>query len=308
MKQPSYLHAGDRLRIISTARKISPEEVEASKALFESWGLIVEYGENLFAEANQFAGNETQRAADFQAALNDDSIKAIIFARGGYGSVQLLDSIDWAAFKRSPKWLVGYSDVTVFHSFLNRQLRIESLHAPMPVNIKVDKSGLSKVAEAKLMNALFGKQLNYQFREHALNQLAGEPISGELVGGNLSILYSLSGSNAQLNGKGKIIFMEDLDEYLYHIDRMLMNLNRSGLFQGCKGVLIGGMSDMNDNTIPYGQTAEEIIVHRLKDMGFPLVFGFPAGHIQDNRPLIMGRKVQLSKHENQMKLKFYERA
>ncbi|MAY83174.1 MAG: LD-carboxypeptidase [Flavobacteriales bacterium] len=307
MIQPNYLKAGDHIRIISTARKISAEEIEASKSLFESWGLKVEYGENLFAEDDQFAGTEAQRTADLQAALDDESVKAIVFARGGYGSVQVLDRIDWSNFKMKPKWLVGYSDITVFHSYLNRAFGIESLHAPMPVNIKQDGSGLSKEAERDLHKALFGEQLNYNFQAHSFNTIQ-EDISGELVGGNLSILYSLSGSNAQLNGKGKIIFMEDLDEYLYHIDRMLMNLIRSDLFEGCVGVLIGGMSDMNDNTIPYGKTAEEIIAHRLGELNIPLVFGFPAGHIHDNRPLILGRKASISQNGNQMKLQFHERA
>lgn len=307
MNQPAYLKKGDRIRIISTARKISEEEVSHSRRLFESWGLLVEYGAHLFGEDDQFSGTEAQRIDDLQAALDDPAIRAIVFARGGYGSVQVLDQIDWQGFLNSPKWLVGYSDITVFHCYLNRQFGIESLHAPMPVNIKSDGSGLSKAAEMSIQQALFGEGLSYRFPNSDLNQNFTESLKGELIGGNLSILYSLSGSNAQINGKDKLIFMEDLDEYLYHIDRMLMNLIRSGFFEGCKGVLIGGMSDMNDNQIPYGKTAEEIIQYRLQPLNVPLIFGFPAGHIHDNRSLIMGRKAEVNGANDGLELKFDER-
>jgi muramoyltetrapeptide carboxypeptidase len=308
MKQAAYLSSGDTVRIISSARKISASEVDHSRQLFESWGLKVEFGANVHAIDDQFAGTEAERAADLQAALDDPIVRAIIFSRGGYGSVQILDRINWEKFKEQPKWLLGYSDITVFHCFLNRQFGIETLHAPMCINLKEDSSGLSREAEEGIRQALFGESLSYQFPSSLLNQNFEGEINGELVGGNLSILYSLSGSNAQLNGAGKIIFMEDLDEYLYHIDRMLMNLIRSGLFKDCKGVLIGGMSDMNDNKVPYGKTAEEIIVHRLKALGIPLIFEFPAGHIHDNRPLIMGRQVTISKNGKQLNLQFHERA
>ena len=308
MKHPKYLEQGDEVRIIASARKIKEAEVEYSRKVFESWGLKVTYGQHLFATDHQFAGTETQRAEDLQNALDDERLSAIIFARGGYGSVQILDRLDWSAFEKHPKWIIGYSDITVFHAYLNRQLSIESIHAAMPVNIKEDQSGLSEFALKSIQRALFGEQISYRFNASKLNQFFNGDIEGELIGGNLSILYSLSGSNAQVKGEGKIIFMEDLDEYLYHIDRMLMNLIRSGLFEGCKGVLVGGMSEMNDNTIPYGQTAQEIIAHRLRDLKIPLLFDFPAGHIKDNRSLIMGRKVIISELEDQLQLKFHERA
>lgn len=308
MKHPKYLKQGDEVRILASARKISEDEVEYSRKVLESWGLEVSYGKHLFNEDDQFAGTEVQRAEDLQLALDDEKVKAILFARGGYGSVQILDRLDWSAFNERPKWLVGYSDITVFHAYLNRQLNTESIHAAMSVNIKEDQSGLSEAALESIKRALFGEELTYRFNNSKLNQFFNGEIEGELIGGNLSILYSLSGSDAQINGEGKIIFMEDLDEYLYHIDRMLMNLIRSGIFKGCKGVLVGGMSDMNDNTIPYGKTAQEIIAHRLRDLKIPLLFDFPAGHINDNRSLIMGRKVIISELEDQLQLKFHERA
>lgn len=308
MKQPPYLKRGDQVKIISTARKISRSEVEPAIQTFTDWGLKVSLGDHLFEESDQFAGTETQRTSDLQAAIEDPEIKAIFFARGGYGSVQLVDQINWDALLRQPKWLVGYSDITVFHSHINVHYDIESLHAAMPVNIKADGSALSKPALASIHKALFGDELIYQFDEHPLNQNFKQTIEGTLVGGNLSILYSLSGSPSQLSGEGKIIFIEDLDEYLYHIDRMMMNLIRSGILDGCQGVLIGGMSDMNDNQVPYGKTAEEIIVHRLKTLGVPLIFGFPAGHVHDNRSLIMGREVSIENLSGKVKLEFHGRA
>lgn len=308
MKQPSNLKKGDEAIILSTARKIVIAEVETAKKLLESWGLIVNFGENLFHEDHQFAGTEEQRSADLQTALNNDQLKAIFFARGGYGSVQILDRLDWNGFEKKPKWLIGYSDITVFHSYLNRRLGVESLHAAMCLNLKEDGSGLSEEALESLKAALFGKELYYQFSTSTMNSNFDSEVSGELVGGNLSILYSLSGSNAQLDLNGKILFIEDLDEYLYHIDRIMMNLIRSGLFKGCNGVLVGGMSDMNDNTVPYGKTAEEIISHRLRELQIPLIFDFPAGHIFDNRALILGRKVTIQKQDDILSLTFHERA
>lgn len=306
MKQASHLSEGDTIRIISTARKISKEEIQTAIDTYESWGLTVEVGEYLFEEDHQFAGTEEQRASDLQAALDDEQLKAIVFARGGYGSVQVVGKVDWSKFRSHPKWLVGYSDITVFHAHLNRQLGLESIHAAMPVNIKKDGSGLSQDALESCRKALFGESIEYSFPTSSLNTLTSK-VEGELVGGNLSILYNLSGTSSQMDLKDKILFIEDLDEYLYHIDRMFMNLIRSGLLNGCKAVLVGGMSDMNDNTIPYGKTAEEIIVHRLADLGIPICFQVPAGHIHDNRALLLGRKVSVDASSDSVQLKFHER-
>ncbi len=308
MKQPPYLKQGDTIRIISSARKISREELLPSVSIFQDWGLNVEFGKNLFKKDNQFAGTEEERVQDLQEAINDEKVKAIIFARGGYGSVQLVDQIDWSYLSQNPKWLVGYSDVTVFHSHINRNLGIESIHAAMPVNIKEDNSGLSNAGLKSLKDALFGSPLSYTLDNSADNTVAFERLESELIGGNLSILYSLCGSKSQIETKDKILFIEDLDEYLYHIDRMMMNLIRSGQIAECKAILVGGMSDMNDNTIPFGRSAIEIIKHRTAKLNVPCIFGFPAGHIIDNRALILGRRISLEKQDDMIKVKFYERA
>ena len=298
MEKPQALKIGDKISIISTARKISLEEVQPAINLLTEWGLEVVLGENLFAEDHQFAGTKVQRLADLQKALNNDEIKAVFCARGGYGTVQLIDEIDFSHFKKQPKWIVGYSDVTVLHNHINQHFGVATLHATMPINFKTNTTE----ALQSLKDALFGNTLNYQCASHAYNRL-GEA-KGELVGGNLSILYSLTGTASQINTEGKILFLEDLDEYLYHIDRMMQNLKRAGMLHGLKGLLIGGMTDMNDNTIPYGHSAIDIIKNIVSEYDFPVAFGFPAGHLADNRALIMGEEVVLKVEEGGTTLTF----
>ncbi|MDT8412613.1 MAG: LD-carboxypeptidase [Vicingaceae bacterium] len=298
MEKPQALKIGDKVSIISTARKISLEEVQPAINLLTDWGLEVVLGKNLFAEDHQFAGTKAQRLADLQQALNNDEIKAVYCARGGYGTVQLIDEIDFSHFKKQPKWIVGYSDVTVLHNHINQNFGIATLHATMPINFKTNTTE----ALQSLKDALFGNTLNYQCAPHTYNRL-GEA-KGELVGGNLSILYSLTGTISQINTQGKILFLEDLDEYLYHIDRMMQNLKRAEMLHGLKGLLIGGMTDMNDNTVPYGHSAIDIIKNIVEAYDFPVAFGFPAGHLADNRTLIMGGEVTLSVDENEILLNF----
>lgn len=292
MIQPSFLQPGDKVGILSTARKISLEEIKPAIELLESWGLKPVIGESIGLAENQFAGNDRQRAVDLQSMLDDNEIKAIWCARGGYGTVRIIDRLDFCHFLKSPKWIIGYSDICVLHSQLHL-LGVQSLHAGMPTQI-MDKSEATRIS---LKNVLFGKPLKYQIPTSPKNRYG--KAEAELIGGNLSILYSLLGSPTAIDTKGKILFLEDLDEYLYHLDRMMQNLKRNGLFEHLEGMVIGGMSDMRDNTRefgfatdnPYGKTALEIIEESLSDYGFPVIFDFPAGHIDDNRALILGNKV-----------------
>lgn len=304
MQQPRPLKKGDSITLLSTARKISPPELQAFVDCAEGWGLKVNFADNLFGEYHQFAGSIDQRVADLQNALDDENCKAIFCARGGYGTVQLIDKIDFAKFQQQPKWIVGYSDVTVLHNHINQNFGIESLHAIMPFEFK---ETANKEAIHSLQKALFSEEYSIDFipEEHSI--LPKSEISAPIVGGNLSILYSLSGSKSQINTAGKWLFIEDLDEYLYHIDRMMMNLKRSGLFQGCIGILVGGMSDMNDNTIPYGQTAKEIILENTKALNIPVIFGFPAGHIHRNLAITFNRKTSLLISDSKAKLSFHGR-
>jgi len=289
------LNIGDKIGIISTARKISLEELNPSIKLLEEWGLKVVFGKNLFEEDNQFSGTVSQRTSDLQSMIDDDSIKAILCARGGYGTVQIIDKVDFSHLIKNPKWIIGYSDVTVLHSHLH-QLGITSLHATMPINFE---KNTPKALES-LKSALFGLRDLTEISHHHFNRFG--KVEGEIVGGNLSILYSLLGSGSDINTDGKILFIEDLDEYLYHVDRMMMNLKRNGKLKNLKALIIGGISDMNDNTIPFGKTAEEIILEYIKEFDFPVCFNFPAGHLDDNRCVRFGVKSVLEVNKNGVSL------
>ncbi|MCW9037202.1 LD-carboxypeptidase, partial [Altibacter sp.] len=249
-------------------------------------------------EANQFAGNDEIRAADLQRALNDPSVKAIWCARGGYGTVRIIDSLDYSAFKKNPKWIIGYSDITVLHSHIHK-MGIETLHAQMPLNIEKR----SEASRQSIREVLFGKEYSIAYAsEESLNRPGRA--KAQLVGGNLSILYSLCGSASAIDTLDKILFLEDLDEYLYHIDRMLQNLKRNGMLGHLAGLIVGGMSDMNDNSVPFGQTAEEIIREAVSEYDYPVCFNFPSGHIEDNRALVLGREVDLVITKNKITLSF----
>jgi muramoyltetrapeptide carboxypeptidase len=284
------LKKGDTIAIVSTARKVNPEEIQPGIDRLSSWGMNVVQGKNLFAALNQFAGTDEQRSEDFQNALNNPNVKAIWFARGGYGTVRIIDTIDWSSFQKNPKWLIGYSDVTVIHSHVHRHSGIETLHAPMIFTMKK----ISNEVAQSLEDVFFGKKLQYSFSENIFSDMnrKGEG-KGQLIGGNLSILYSMLGSNSDVDTKGKILFLEDIDEYLYHIDRMMMALKRAGKLDKLAGLIVGGMTDMKDNKVRFNKTAEEIISEAVKEYSYPVFYGFPAGHIPDNRALIFGREVTL---------------
>lgn len=287
MEKPSTLQKGDKIALISTARKISLSELEPAIATIKLWGLEPVFGKNLFNANHQFAGTIEERIADLQEALDHPEIKAVLCVRGGYGTVQLIDSIDFSSFKKNPKWIIGYSDVTVLHNHINKNIGIQTLHATMPINYTTN----TKEALESLKEVLFGALPIYTIEHHELDRIG--KAKGELVGGNLSIIYSLTGTSSQLDTKGKVLFLEDLDEYLYHIDRMMMNLKRAGMLADLKGLIVGGMSEMKDNTVPFGKTAQEIIFDAVKEYTYPICFDFPAGHIHDNRTLIMGSEVDL---------------
>jgi muramoyltetrapeptide carboxypeptidase len=293
---PEKLKIGDKIGIISTARKITLNELDPAIKTIESWELKVELGSNLFKVDNQFSGTIEQRSTDLQTMLDNHSIKAILCARGGYGTVQIIDNIDFSNLKNNPKWIVGYSDVTVLHSHLNK-LGFASLHATMPINFKTN----AKESLASLKNVLFGNENNILCGLHPFNKFG--KVKAEIVGGNLSVLYSLLGSYSDVDTDGKILFIEDLDEYLYHVDRMMMNLKRNGKFTKLEGLVVGGMSDMNDNEIPFGGKAEGIILEYIKEFDFPVCFNFPVGHLDDNRTLVFGKECTLEINKNGVILK-----
>ena len=290
MITPPYLQKGDTVAILATARKHIVKSMQPTIDLLESWGLNVVIGKSIGLEENQLAGSDEQRAADLQEQLDNPNIKAIWCARGGYGTVRVVDLIDFTQFKKSPKWLVGFSDVTVLHSHLNT-MGYKSIHGIMPISL----AKASKEAIESLRLSLFGQPLQYAIDPHPMNRLG--KATCEVVGGNLSILYSLLGSPSAIDCKDKILYIEDLDEYLYHIDRMMMNLKRNGCLESLKGIIVGSMTDMKDNDIPWGKNALEIVQDVTKHYNIPMVFNFPAGHIHDNRALILGNNVTINVNE-----------
>lgn len=282
---PPYLKEGDTVALIATARKISENELEPTIAILDSWGLRSEPGPNLFKSHHQFSGSDEERAADLQWALDHPTASAILVARGGYGTMRIIDDVDFSGFARHPKWLIGYSDVTVLHCHL-QQLGYASLHATMPINfLKHEEATLS------MKRLLFNERIHYDIPKHPLNRpgLA----QGTVVGGNLSLLYALSGSPSEVDFNGKILFIEDLDEYLYHVDRMMLQLKRSGRLANLAGLVVGGMSDMKDNSIAFGKTPEEIVFDAVAQYNYPMCFNFPAGHIDENMALYLGKAARL---------------
>lgn len=292
MQFPPYLQSGDSILILSTARKISAEELQPSIAIFKKWGLNVLLGDYIFEEYNQFCGTDEQRISDLQNALNNPSIKAIICARGGYGTVRIIDKIDFTLFQKNPKWVCGFSDVTVLHNAIHN-LGIASVHSTMPVLFSREEQ---KEAIESLRKTLFGETIEYKFSTHPKNK--DSQMDGILIGGNLSIVNSLIGTATDIDTTGKILFLEDLDEYLYHIDRMMLHLKRAGLLTNLAGLIIGHMSDMNDNIIPFGKSAIEIIEDTVKEYNYPVVYGFPAGHENQNLAIKLGANICVSTNKN----------
>jgi len=284
--QPPYLKKGDKIAITCPAKKLPAPMTDAVK-LLQSWGLEVDLGDTVTASYHQFAGDDDMRAADMQRFVDDDSIKAIIAARGGYGTVRMIDKVDFSRLQQSPKWLVGFSDITLLHSHLLRNYNLQSIHGQMPMNIP-DASARSLET---LRKALFGEELNYEFRSNTVGRNGNS--GGVLTGGNLSLLIAALGSVSDVDYSGKILFIEDVGEYLYSIDRMLFTLKRAGKLQNLAGLIVGGFTGIKDNDIPFGQNVPEIVMNIIKEYNYPVCFDFPAGHIPDNCSLVMGREMKM---------------
>ena len=295
MISPKRINIGDKVGLLSTARKISLFELNPAIEVLDSWGVKVVFGEFLFEEENQFSGTVEQRSTDLQNMIENDEIKAIFFVRGGYGTVQIIDKVNFSKLLQNHKWIIGYSDITVLHSHLNK-LGLETLHATMPINFSKN----TKKSLDSLQKVIFGERNVIKVEAHKLNRYGS--VEAEIVGGNLSILYSLLGSDSDIQTEGKILFIEDLDEYLYHVDRMVINMKRNNNFRSLKGMIIGGMTSMNDNKISFGKTAEEIILEYIKEYNFPVCFGFPSGHLDDNRSIRLGAISLLEINKNGVNL------
>lgn len=286
MKQIDFLKQGSKIAIAAPARMVTHEEMQFAINWLKEKGFVPVYDDRLFAQHYIFAGDDNFRAAVFQQYLDDEEIEAIWIARGGYGSIRIIDKLDFTKFLKHPKWIIGFSDGTVLHGKLNR-LSVPSLHAAMPFFYE------NKTPEAKhaLFDALLGKPLRYEFPYHPLNR--NGVMEGEIVGGNLSVLYGMMGSNTFPELNGKILFIEEVDEYIYHIDRMMHALKRARQLENLRGLIIGGLIQIHDNSHPFGMTAEQVITEAVAEYDYPVCFGFPAGHFDDNRPLFFGQKSRI---------------
>jgi len=285
--------------IVSTARKISLSEIQSGIDTLKSWGLEVVIGKTIGAEHFQFAGDDELRREDLQTMLDDDTIKAILFARGGYGTVRIIDDIDWRKFLKRPKWLCGFSDITVIHSHLLSVYDLPSAHSIMAINF----STATADSIESLRKILFGEKLSYEIPAYDLNRR--REATGILCGGNLSLLSALNGTPSDIDTAEKILFIEDIDEHLYHIDRMMMTLKRSGKLENLAGLIVGHFTDMKnkDESNPFGKTAYEIIAEHVSEYDFPVCFGFPAGHEPDNRAIVIGEEWKLKVGEE---VKFFQ--
>jgi len=295
MYQPPFLKNGDRIRIVAPAGKINAEKVIPSVKLLQQEGFEILVGQHTFDMHFQFAGNDADRLADFQEALDDPECQAIICARGGYGAIRLVDKLNLDRFREHPKWLVGFSDITILHACLQRE-GFCSIHGPMITYYIQD--GKETNSYRQLTQTLRGSLPSYVFDEHEKNR-SGEA-RGKICGGNLSIIYSLLGTPFEPDTKGKIFFIEDLSEYLYHLDRMMHSLKLAGKLKNLSALLVGSFTDMKDNESPFGQSVEEIIFEATKEYNYPVYFNCPSGHIDENMPLLFGHVYSLKEQNRQV--------
>ena len=287
MKAPPYLTAGDKVHVVAPAKLFDVDALNAGIKILKSWNLDVVAGNHLYAQYHQFAGTDAERASDLQFALNDPSVKAIFCARGGYGTGRLVDELDFTLFKKHPKWVVGFSDITVLLSQINK-IGIQSIHAPMPTQF--GKIEYAKSVQA-LKDILFGKKLIYAIKASKYNKWG--TATAPVIGGNLTMLHCQLDTKSEVDWKDKIFFLEEIGEPLYHLDRMMVHLKRSKRLKGLKGLIIGHFTEMKDGDTTFGKSVEEIILDAVNEYNFPVLFQFPAGHAAPNLPIILGREITL---------------
>ena len=302
MTFPPYLSPGDKVALISPSGRVAQAVVERAAEVLKDQGFRVKVGKYAFDAEGLFAGNDAARAADMQKALDDKSIRAVFFTRGGYGCLRTHALLDWKGFHKNPKWLVGFSDNTVFHSYLSRQ-KTASIHGVMASSYEHECE--PNASFLKLMEMLAGKGCSYEVPPHPLNRFGSA--KGVLAGGNLSILQSLRGTPLDLKAKGKILFIEDIHELNYRIDRIMQNLKAGGVLEEIKGLIVGHFTEMKDGASAFGMTALEIIREAVEPYDYPVVFGFPAGHEMPNDPLLFGGKTSLVVAEDQVEVRVLER-
>ena len=300
--QPELLKSGDTISILAPSGVLNNFDNKITKAIniFKSWGLNVVLGNHIYDKNGHFAGTDKNREKDFQKALDNKNIKAIWCARGGYGAVRIIDKLNFDNYLKNPKWIIGFSDITVIHNKLNF-LNSESIHAMMITGF--EDIGQNNDSLSKLKNVLFGDSLSYSITSNKNNKTGKS--EGIIVGGNLTLIQSTIGSKTELKMKDKILFIEEIGEYAYHIDRMLYSLKRAGYFENCKGLIVGQISDVKKNNTDFGRSINELILDVLDEYNFPILFDFPAGHEKTNFPIILGRKVILEVSKSDSKVIFY---
>lgn len=296
---PPVLKTGDKIRIISPAGRVAEKHVIPVAEWLKEQGYQVELGKHVFSRHYQFAGTDKQRLGDLQEAFNDPETKAVLCSRGGYGTVRIIDKINFNRFLEKPKWLIGFSDITILHTCLNN-LDVATIHGVMPRYFFDNKSEPTENLQS-LLNLLSGQRVSYSFPENSNNRTGR--VSGEMTGGNLSILSSLQGTKYEIDTEGKILFLEDIDEFLYHADRMMHQLKLSGKLSNLAGLILGDFTDMKDNESPFGKTIVEIITEAVADYEYPVCFGFPAGHNEKNLALSFGENWELDVNEQSSILK-----
>ncbi|HLP73671.1 MAG TPA: LD-carboxypeptidase [Bacteroidales bacterium] len=296
---PPFLKKGDEVAIVSPAFCIDEDKLHAAVDFLADWGLKARIGKNAAKRNGPFAGTDEERLSDFQEATDDPSVKAVLCARGGYGLLRIIDRIDFSSLKKSPKWYVGYSDITVLHTWLSERENLVSIHGDMPLNYyDTDKE---EITFSTLKKALFGRLAGIVWEGDGARKRRAE---GEIAGGNLSLYYSLVGTPADPDTNGKILFLEDVGEYYYHIDRMLSSLKLAGKLDNLAALVVGGMTQMNDTRIPWGKSIEETILEIVAEYDYPVLFGFPAGHVNDNRAVFIGRNAVVEAKGKKSSLKF----
>uniref|UniRef100_UPI0032172D1F S66 peptidase family protein n=1 Tax=uncultured Draconibacterium sp. TaxID=1573823 RepID=UPI0032172D1F len=290
MITPPPIKPNSKICIVSPAGKIEKKHVMPAVDWFEKQGYKVELGEHVFAQHFQFAGTDEQRLNDLQTALDDPDCDAIICSRGGYGTVRIISRLDFTAFVKNPKWLVGFSDITILHSCLNN-LEFATIHGVMP-RYFFDNDGNPREDLVSMMKLISGEGINYSINATEYNR--NGKVKAELIGGNLSIVTSLQGTAYDLNTDGKILFLEDIDEFLYHTDRMIHQLKLSGKLDKLAGLILGDFTDMKDNESPFGKTVHEIIMEAVAEFDYPVCFNFPGGHDKKNLALAFGKEWELN--------------
>ncbi len=291
---PPYINSGDTVAIVAMASKLERNSIDAAIEKLQSWGLNVMVGDSVGSSDFTFSGTDDTRLQDFQSMLDNPDIRVIFSARGGYGSSRIIDRVDFTKFLQYPKWIVGFSDITAVHGKI-QNLGFQSIHGPMPKTMFWDAT-----SDATLRSLLFGEDVDYQFSTHSLNRF-GES-TGQIIGGNLALLTHCLGSASELNFDGKILFIEDVGEYLYNIDRMMLQLRRAGKLTHLAGLLVGQFSDIKENDEPFGKSAYETITEHTPIGAYPIAFDIPIGHTNENFAVRCGEVVKLNVTEQQVTL------